>query len=71
LSLKSLSAVLGGRGRQSALLYVWVVTAAKYLAATSSGAFTRFETHELIDAADALLAIADRAKGIGYQPPGG
>jgi uncharacterized protein with GYD domain len=134
LSPKSLSAILGGRGRQSALLYVGVATVAKYLvlfsltgetikrfldrpsdraavvrdlaesvggglesyywmfgqydgsavfvvpdshtmaalslAATSSGAFTRFETHELIDATD-LLAIADRAKGIGYQPPGG
>jgi uncharacterized protein with GYD domain len=44
--------------------------AALSLAATSSGAFTRFETHELIDAND-LLAIADRAKGIAYQPPGG
>jgi uncharacterized protein with GYD domain len=43
--------------------------AALSLAATSSGAFTRFETHELIDAND-LLAIADRAKGIAYQPPG-
>jgi uncharacterized protein with GYD domain len=39
------------------------------LAATSSGAFTRFETHELIDASD-LIAIADRAKGIAYHPPG-
>ena len=44
--------------------------AALSLAATSSGAFTRFETHELIDASD-LLAIADRAKGIAYRPPGG
>jgi uncharacterized protein with GYD domain len=43
--------------------------AAVSLAATSSGAFTRFETHELIEASD-LLAIADRAKGIAYQPPG-
>jgi hypothetical protein len=39
------------------------------LAATSSGAFTRFETHELIDASD-LIAIADRAKEIAYHPPG-
>ena len=39
------------------------------LAATSSGAFTRFETHELIEASD-LIAIAERAKGIAYQPPG-
>jgi uncharacterized protein with GYD domain len=44
--------------------------AALSLAATSSGAFTRFETHELIEPSD-LLAIADRAKGIAYQPPGG
>ncbi len=43
--------------------------AAVSLAATSSGAFTRFETHELIEASD-LIAIADRAKGIAYQPPG-
>jgi hypothetical protein len=43
--------------------------AAVSLAATSSGSFTRFETHELIEASD-LLAIADRAKGIAYQPPG-
>ena len=43
--------------------------AALSMAATSSGAFTRFETHELIEASD-LLAIADRAKGIAYQPPG-
>ena len=44
--------------------------AAVSLAATSSGAFTRFETHELIEAGD-LTAIAERAKGITYQPPGG
>ena len=31
------------------------------LAATSSGAFTRFETHELIEAGD-LTAIAEQAK---------
>ena len=43
--------------------------AAVSLAATSSGAFTRFETHELIEASD-LTAIAERAKGITYQPPG-
>jgi uncharacterized protein with GYD domain len=43
--------------------------AAVSLAATSSGAFTRFETHELIEASD-LIAIADRAKGIAYHPPG-
>lgn len=43
--------------------------AAVSLAATSSGAFTRFETHELIDSSD-LTAIAERAKRIAYQPPG-
>ena len=43
--------------------------AAVSLAATSSGAFTHFETHELIEAGD-LSAIAERAKGIAYQPPG-
>lgn len=43
--------------------------AALSLAITSSGSFTRFETHELIEAGD-LNAIADRAKGISYQPPG-
>lgn len=37
--------------------------------ATSSGVFTHFETHELIQAGD-LTAIAERAKGITYQPPG-
>ena len=43
--------------------------AAVCLAAVSSGAFTRFETHELIESSD-LTAIAERAKGITYQPPG-
>jgi uncharacterized protein with GYD domain len=43
--------------------------AALSLAVTSSGAFTQFETHELIDAGD-LTAIAERAKEISYQPPG-
>ena len=43
--------------------------AAVSLAATSSGAFTRFETHELIEASD-LAAIAERARGITYQAPG-
>jgi uncharacterized protein with GYD domain len=45
-------------------------TAATILAIVSSGAFTRFETHELIAASD-LTAIAKRARGIAYQPPGG
>lgn len=43
--------------------------AAVSLAATSSGAFTRFESHELIESSD-LTAIAERARGIAYQPPG-
>jgi uncharacterized protein with GYD domain len=45
-------------------------TAAMSLAITSSGAFTRFETHELIEASD-LIEIAQRAGEIVYQPPGG
>jgi uncharacterized protein with GYD domain len=43
--------------------------AALSLAVTSSGAFARFETHELIEASD-LAAIAERARGLTYQPPG-
>ena len=43
--------------------------AAPSLAAASSAAFAHFETHELIEASD-LTAIAERAKGITYQPPG-
>jgi uncharacterized protein with GYD domain len=43
--------------------------AALSLAATRSGAFAHFETHELIEASD-LTAIAERAQGIAYQPPG-
>lgn len=43
--------------------------AALSLAVTSSGAFTHFETHELIEASD-LTAIAERAKEITYQSPG-
>ena len=43
--------------------------AAVNLAIISSGAFTRFETHELIEASD-LTAIAERARGITYQAPG-
>jgi len=45
-------------------------TAATILAIVSSGAFTRFETHQLIATSD-LTAIAKRARGIAYQPPGG
>lgn len=43
--------------------------AALSLAVTSSGSFTKFETHELIEAGD-LVQIAERARGINYQPPG-
>jgi uncharacterized protein with GYD domain len=39
------------------------------LAVTSSGAFSGFQTHELIEASD-LTAIAERARGITYQAPG-
>lgn len=44
--------------------------AALSLAVISSGAFDKFETHELIESGD-LGAIADQARGISYQPPGG
>ena len=44
--------------------------AAFSLAVTSSGAFSHLETHELIETSD-LAAIAERARGIAYQPPGG
>jgi uncharacterized protein with GYD domain len=43
--------------------------AALSLAVTGSGAFSKFETHELIEASD-LAQIAERAKQISYQPPG-
>jgi uncharacterized protein with GYD domain len=43
--------------------------AAVSLAITSSGALSRFETHELIESSD-LTAIAERAKEITYRPPG-
>ena len=43
--------------------------AAATMALISSGAFTHFETHELIEADD-LTAIAERAREIAYQPPG-
>jgi uncharacterized protein with GYD domain len=39
------------------------------LAIIGSGAFTHFETHELLEAED-LPAIAERARLIPYQPPG-
>jgi uncharacterized protein with GYD domain len=75
---------LGGVGRGSLESYYWMfgqydgagvfvlpdshTMAAVSLAATGSGAFTHFETHELIEAGD-LTAIAERAKGITYEPP--
>jgi uncharacterized protein with GYD domain len=43
--------------------------AAVSLAVTGSGAFSRYETHELIEAGD-LARIAERARQISYQPPG-
>ena len=43
--------------------------AALSLAVTGWGAFSRFETHELIKASD-LAQIAERAKQISYQPAG-
>jgi uncharacterized protein with GYD domain len=43
--------------------------AALSLAVTASGGFTRFETHELIEAGD-LARIAEQARRINYQPPG-
>ena len=43
--------------------------AAATMALISSGAFTHFETHELIEADD-LTAIAKRARQIAYQSPG-
>jgi len=38
-------------------------------AVTNSGALPRFEAHELFDSSD-LTAIAGRAQGINYRPPG-
>jgi hypothetical protein len=39
------------------------------LAVTSSGSFSEFETHELIEAAD-LGQLAERAKAVSHRPPG-
>jgi uncharacterized protein with GYD domain len=39
------------------------------LAITSPSALPRFGTHELVESSD-LTVIAERAKGITYQPPG-
>lgn len=46
--------------------HTWAATT---MAIISSGTFTHFETHELLDADD-LPAIAERARQIAYQPPG-
>jgi|SRR5215467_6698325 len=43
--------------------------AALSLVVTSSGSFTKFETHELIESGD-LAQIAERARAVSYQPPG-
>lgn len=44
--------------------------AAATMAIISSGAFTHFETHQLLEAGD-LPAIAEQARLIVYRPPGG
>jgi uncharacterized protein with GYD domain len=43
--------------------------AALCLAATGSGAFSQFESHQLIEPGE-FIAIAERAQRISYQPPG-
>jgi uncharacterized protein with GYD domain len=43
--------------------------AALSLAVSGSGAFSTFETHELIEASD-LAQIAEQAKQISFRPPG-
>ena len=43
--------------------------AAVSLAVSSTGAFARIETHELIEA-NAIGDILDKAKGLSYTPPG-
>jgi uncharacterized protein with GYD domain len=47
-------------------------TSAAALAAvvTGTGAFSRYETHELISTDD-MISILQKAKEISYQPPGG
>jgi uncharacterized protein with GYD domain len=46
-----------------------LTAAAVSLALTGSGAYSKFETHELIDPGD-YARIAERARQISYQPPG-
>jgi uncharacterized protein with GYD domain len=36
---------------------------------TSSGAFSKYETHELISTDD-MMGILDKAKAVSYRPPG-
>jgi uncharacterized protein with GYD domain len=79
--VRGLAEAIGGRmesyywmfGQYDGLVIVEVpdsqAAAALSLAVISSGAFTRFETHELIESSD-LGRIAERARGISYQPPG-
>ena len=43
--------------------------AALSLAVTSTGAFSSFETHELISTDD-MISILQKAKEISYRPPG-
>ena len=43
--------------------------AATSVAVTGSGAFSHFETHELISSQD-MVGILQRAKEISYRPPG-
>lgn len=77
-----LSAQMGGKleayyfmlGQYDGLAIIEVPDAASAaaiaVAVTSSGAFSHFETHELISAAD-MIDILQKAKGISYAPPGG
>jgi uncharacterized protein with GYD domain len=44
--------------------------AAAALAVASTGALSRYETHELFESGD-LAGIAEQARGVSYRPPGG
>src|SRR5215468_8904923 len=63
--LRSMAKSVGG----SLECYYWMFGQYDGMAIISSGTFTHFETHELLDADD-LPAIAERARQIAYQPPG-
>jgi GYD domain len=64
LSPKSLSAILGGRGRQSALLYVGVVTVAKYLVLFSlTGETIKRFLDRPSDRAAVVRDLADSVRG--------